>query len=225
MGHWFAWLDLLLPARCAGCGRAGDSLPLCERCAVLSGNPLADRAPPAPLRGWSAAARYETGGGEEWVRRFKYPRPGLRGLDPAAEAVAAAWIRSAAAGVPGPAPERVVPIPLHPRRLRERGFSPPAVLARDVARSSGSRVAPRALVRVRDTPSQTGLSRRARQQNVAGAFRAVGASPQRVWLVDDVVTTGSTLVSAARALHRAGAREVWAVCLAWRPETDGAGPR
>jgi predicted amidophosphoribosyltransferase len=73
------------------------------------------------------------------------------------------------------------------------------------------------LARLRDTPSQTGLSRNARRRNVAGAFVARRESPARVWLIDDVVTTGSTLDAAAKALHGAGAREVVAVCLARRP--------
>ena len=219
MAPRFAWLDLLLPACCAGCGRTGGPLPLCARCTVPTEDPLADRAPPSPLHGWCAAVRYESSAGEDWVRRFKYPEPGLRGLDPAAEAVAAAWIRHAAAEIPWPRPDQVVPIPLHPRRLRARGFSPPALLAREVARAWGAPFAPRALARIRDTPSQTGLSRRERRLNVAGAFRATAPAPRRVWLVDDVVTTGATLVSAAHALRKAGAREVRAVCLAWRPET------
>jgi predicted amidophosphoribosyltransferase len=69
---------------------------------------------------------------------------------------------------------------------------------------------------VRDTPSQTGLDRRARARNVAGAFRVRRGAriPPRVWLVDDVVTTGATLAEAARVLRRAGARQVAAICAA-----------
>jgi predicted amidophosphoribosyltransferase len=83
-------------------------------------------------------------------------------------------------------------------------------------------VEPRLLARLRDTPSQTGLSRRARRRNVRGAFRALGPAPARVWLVDDVVTTGATLWEAARVLRRAGAREVVALCAARTPAPDGA---
>jgi ComF family protein len=119
--------------------------------------------------------------------------------------------------VPGPAPDLVAPVPLHPRRLRERGFSPAALLARALAREARVPVAPTLLARVRDTRSQTELSRAERRRNVAGAFVPRTAAPARVWLVDDVVTTGSTLAEAARALRRAGAREIVGVCLAWRP--------
>jgi ComF family protein len=110
----------------------------------------------------------------------------------------------------------VIPVPLHPRRLRERGFNQAALLARGIARSWGVHVAARALQRVRDTPSQTGLGRRARRRNLAGAFQCRLASPlpDRVWLVDDVVTTGSTLEEAARVLRRGGARHIAGVCAA-----------
>ena len=156
---------------------------------------------------------------EEWVHRFKYPPGGLRGLDPAPAAVLFALIRESGRRAPAPPPGLVVPVPLHPARLRARGFNPAARLARVLARELSVRFDPLALARVRDTPSQTGLDRRARARNVAGAFRARAglAPPARVWLIDDVVTTGSTLASAARALRRAGAREVIGVCAARTP--------
>jgi ComF family protein len=208
-----AALELLLPRLCASCGREGGA-PLCPACALAPAGPLG----PAPrgLAAWHASIAFEAAGAD-WVRRFKYPAPGLRGLDPAAEAVALELARRLAAGLPGGAPDAVVPVPLHPRRLRARGFSPAALLARACAREVRARFAPVLLARLRDTPSQTGLARGARRRNVAGAFQARAAAPARVWLVDDVVTTGSTLSEAARALRRAGAREVIGVCLAQRP--------
>ena len=73
---------------------------------------------------------------------------------------------------------------------------------------------------MRDTPSQTGLDRRARRANVRGAFRVRErrAPASVVWLVDDVVTTGSTLAECARTLRRAGAQRVVAICIARTPE-------
>ena len=106
---------------------------------------------------------------------------------------------------------------MHPRRLRGRGFNPAAVAARHAARALSLELRSTALQRVRDTPSQTGLGRRERRRNVRGAFRARGAVPERIWLVDDVVTTGATLEEAARALRRAGARQVVALCVARTP--------
>lgn len=150
-----------------------------------------------------------------WLRRFKYPEPGLFGLDPAAEAIAALLIQEAGRRVPGARAELVVPVPLHPARLRQRGFNPAAVLAKALSREFALACDPGALARIRDTPSQTRLARSERAQNVSDAFRARHrALPRRIWLVDDVVTTGSTLREAARALRRAGAAQIVAVCAA-----------
>jgi ComF family protein len=109
----------------------------------------------------------------------------------------------------------VVPVPLHPARLLERGFNQSALLARQLARRSGARFAPELLVRARDTAQQSRLTRSERSANVARAFvatRALGARP--LTLVDDVITTGSTLSACAEALQRAGATSIQVVVLA-----------
>jgi len=105
----------------------------------------------------------------------------------------------------------LVPVPLHPRRKRKRGFNQSELLAEELARRAGLGIAAGALVRRTDTPPQTGLSAAARRANVSGAF-AVRRRPQvsgrAVVLVDDVLTTGATASACARALLAAGAREV-----------------
>lgn len=242
MREWLrGLLELLLPPRCAGCGTAVPaSALLCAACdarllrLAAGGCPRCQRpgtrgAPcgacarlTSPLAACVAAAAY-AGDVELWIQRFKYPRRGWRGLDPAPLGVVRQLVREAARAAPGGPPTSIVPVPLHPRRLRERGFNPAALLAREVARERGARFDARSLVRVRETPSQTGLDRRARRANVRGAFqvRAGARVEGRVWLVDDVVTTGSTLAEAARALRRAGVREVVAICIARTPEPGG----
>ena len=161
-----------------------------------------------------AAVAY-AGEAESWVQRFKYPGSGLSALDPRPGAVLRRLILEALPLDAGAS--LVVPVPLHPRRLRTRGFNPARELAREVARASGGRLEARILLRVRDTPSQTGLQRRARRRNVAGAFRARELPDVPVLLVDDVVTTGATLASAARTLRRAGAGSVTGICVARTP--------
>ena len=211
-----------MPPSCAGCGSAVlASAVLCARCdarlprlalhGVYAGSL-------SPLAACCAAVAYQ-GDVEDWIQRFKYPRRGWRGLDPAPLGVVRRLVLEAARGAPGPPPERIVPVPLHPRRLRERGFNPAALLARSIARERRCRFDAALLVRVRDTPSQTGLDRRARRVNVRAAFRVRAGVrvPRVIWLVDDVVTTGSTLVECARALRRAGARHVVAICVARTP--------
>jgi len=108
-------------------------------------------------------------------------------------------------------PGVLVPVPLHPRRRRERGFNQSEVLAEEIGRRCGWRVAPGALVRRKETAAQPGLSAAARRRNVAGAFavrRPAQIAGRVVVLVDDVVTTGATARACAQALRRAGAREV-----------------
>ncbi len=173
--------------------------------------------PPRRLLAWSAAAAY-TGEWREWIRRFKYPGRGLRALDPAADAVACWLATEAAAALPaGLAPDAVVPVPLHPRRRRERGFDQAAILAQAICRDLDLPRARPLLERTRDTARQTGLSRPERRRNLRAAFAARGPAPGRVWLVDDVATTGATLSEAARALRRAGCRQIVGICCAHTP--------
>jgi ComF family protein len=111
----------------------------------------------------------------------------------------------------------VVPVPLHPRRLRERGYNQASLLAQELGRRTGRPCGEGALVRRKDTTPQYGLSAAARRRNVAGAFavRRRGLIAGRVvTLVDDVFTTGATSYACARALKEAGAREVRLLSLA-----------
>jgi ComF family protein len=123
-------------------------------------------------------------------------------------------------------PELVVGVPPHPRRLRQRGFDHTELIARAVARALGSPCVAGALARIRDTPPQATLVGRARRHNVRGAFRATRrlGGARQVWLVDDVLTTGSTLEAAGDALLDAGVLEVRALTLAATLPGTGAHP-
>ncbi len=110
---------------------------------------------------------------------------------------------------PLPEVDLVVPMPLHPKRLAERGFNQALEIARDLARRLGRPIEPRGVLRVKDTLPQTELPYEERAKNVRGAFLCrLDLSGASVAVLDDVMTTGATLNELARALKRAGATRV-----------------
>jgi ComF family protein len=115
--------------------------------------------------------------------------------------------------------DRLVPVPLHPARLRERGYNQAERICAGIAGVTGVPVAARALARARNTPSQTTLKIHEREENVRGAFRAGARCAEAVRgktvvLVDDVMTTGSTVIACALVLRAAGAAKVLAATVA-----------
>jgi ComF family protein len=222
-------LDLLFPVRCAACDAPGEA-PFCGVCAdtlvpLPAGCPLcgapADeaqrtslrprrckpcraRAPPFAL----ASAPWLHGGAlAEAIHRLKY-----EGHCELARPLGVLF-----EGCASPRVDLLVPIPLHPRRLRERGFDQARLLADAAGRRFGLPVAP-LLVRVRETGQQVGRDRAARERNVRGAFAADSrVRGRRVCLVDDVLTTGATASAAALALREAGAARVEVRTLARAP--------
>jgi ComF family protein len=146
------------------------------------------------------------------IRHFKFRGDFFLGPRVLEAALRAAWLSPDI-----DAPEMVVPVPLHPRRRRERGYDQALLLARVVARHFGCALERRALVRTRYTSQQSLLPVGRRLQNVRGAFtvrfpdRVAG---RRVLLVDDVLTTGVTAGECARTLRDAGAVETQVFTLA-----------
>ena len=113
--------------------------------------------------------------------------------------------------------DAVIPMPLHPRRLLDRGFNQALEAARPLAARHGLRLAPERLVRTALRPPQTGLSLKDREKNVQGIFAASGVSGMRLLLVDDIATTSATLRSAATTLLREGAATVSVAVIARTP--------
>ena len=113
-----------------------------------------------------------------------------------------------------PQPDRLIAMPLHATRIRERGFNHATEIAREVSKQLGVLLDATSCQRIRDTPPQQGLKHDARRRNVRGAFTCSGKiEGQHIALVDDVMTTGTSLDELAATLKRAGAREVtcWVV--------------
>lgn len=229
-------LDLVYPRQCQACGetRFCDRFAfLCDRC-FASAPPLeppwCDRCglPFAGLAGNAVECPNCRGADLNFERarsavRFRgVVRRAIHGLKYHGElfwipALEAWFLAGAARHLEGEGVEVVVPVPLHAVRERERGLNQAALLARALARARGFPFEPRALERTRPTETQTHLDREERQRNLRGAFcvrRPRAIAGRRVLLVDDVLTTGSTLGECAATLRRAGAEPSLALTLA-----------
>lgn len=192
--------DLLCPA-CVGdfpplpvhcCPRCGETTTYGEHC----GSCL--QKPPA-FSGVSALYRYDFPV-DRLIHALKYGH----------QLALADWFGARLAGIfAGCSFTAVVPLPLHPQRLRERGFNQSAEIGRALARHLQLPLARDLLQRQRATASQAGLDRPARQRNVRGAFAcSADCAGQRLLLVDDVLTSGATADEAAHSLIDRGALEV-----------------
>ncbi len=115
--------------------------------------------------------------------------------------------------------DALVPVPVHPERLRKRGYNQAAVLAEEISRGLGIPVY-EPLFRTRNTKALKELNASQRRRNLQEAFRSEPLPPdvQRVCIVDDIFTTGATMEACTRALLNAGARHVFSFCLCMRSD-------
>ena len=187
----------LPPPFCARCGQPGLPDLGCRFCSEWS-----------PALGRVRSAVWLEGSAREAVHHLKYGGwPGI----------ASALAEPMRGLEPMEAGSVLVPIPLGGARLRSRGYNQAEVLARSLGAVGRLDVRPDLLRRARETRSQTALTPSARTANVRAAFMAAGPVPDRLVLVDDVCTTGATLLAAAEALVAAGATRVEAVTFARAP--------
>lgn len=223
MGFGEIWRLISPGERCLLCGSvlAGGAdwdikypVGLCEGCRRWLGeHPYRSEAgQTAGLLGVMAAGPYQ-----ERLRLclllLKYGR--RRDLaKPLGKLLAWAWAQRK----PDFAPQVVVPVPLHEKRLRLRGYNQSELLARELARYFGWPVAVEALRRIRETQAMHSLSAKERAENLAGAIRAgAGAKAlagKRILLVDDIITSGATLRCCAAALREAGCLDIYGAAVA-----------
>ena len=229
-----AAISLLYPATCTTCGknvRAGEYLcdaceakivrivpPFCETCSepfegsMTSAFTCANCAHRTIYFDAAVAAYRGRGIVREIIHEFKYARQiHLRHL-------VAHWLRAALDDerLRDISFDLIVPVPLHPARQRERGFNQAGLLAESLSAETSMPSTP-VLERIRYTTTQTALDRSERMENLHNAFRLrknADVRGLRVLLIDDVLTTGSTLSECARVLKRAGAISVHAATAA-----------
>ena len=221
---WEAALDLVFPRFCVGCGREGGFLcpdclgllskinpPICPRCGVpkVVGAECADCANLKAIDGIRSPFRFE-GVIRGAIHQLKYNY--IRDL--AAPLGRLLYDFVVSNPIEG---EVLVPVPIHSKRLKERGYNQSALLAGELSKLSNLTLVEGSLIRVRHTPPQARTPSGAeRFDNVDGAFKCLGNGLERrkVVLVDDVSTSGSTLDACAQALKTAGATSVWGLTLA-----------
>ncbi len=216
-------LDLLFPLSCLGCRREGKLLcqdcadnlprlktPYCRVCAEPNARSLCRWCSGiAPGFDGLRAPYLMEGPLREAVHALKYR--GIRAAAPQLAELLANFMKSHS--IPG---EELVPVSLHPRRLRERGYNQSELLAKELSKRTGLPVNAGALIRARDSgPQVRTVSRERRRENVSDSFQCKNdMTGRRLILIDDVATTGSTLSACASVLKAAGAASVWALVLA-----------
>jgi len=223
--HWTrTFLDLIFPPSCAGCGKSGlewcDSCnqalhrlskPVCDHC----GSPLPDHRQNcsrcmdfSDILQVRSFAYYE-GPLLKAILHLKY-RPNTRLAE-----IMGGWLAELAIQEKMEA-ERVIPVPLGRRKLNQRGYNQVDLISGWMAKKLGIVNDRKALKRIRETQSQVGLDPASRHSNVQDAFRAnpQGIKDQSVFLVDDLFTTGATLLACTSALQKAGVRKVFGLTIA-----------
>jgi ComF family protein len=218
-------INFVFPPRCASCNTIGFLLcmdcygriqwikePICPKC----GRVLADKKPlchvcqirPLPLKQIRAATLFEDPISQT-IHNFKY-NGHFALAEPLAKLMGEAWAKWQTPV------NLILPIPLHKKRQKDRGYNQSTLLAEHFARQQNLEVRKDILQRIKNTPPQVNLNAIGRQENMRQAFtvKTHNIVDQNILLIDDVCTTGATMASAAEVLLSAGAKSVSGYCVA-----------
>lgn len=234
------FLDLIFPIECLSCSAEGEwlcahcfrKIAIAERYRCFAcgketsfGRVCSDCRPNFDLAGVWQAADYEQELLAGLIKTFKYKF--VKDLDQVLAKVLIRFLKNIfSRATEAQAPKIlsniseiiIMPVPLHPKRLRWRGFNQAALLARPAAAHFNLRINETSLARNKNTAPQTKFNGQERKNNVSLCFSLAGGpeviKDKYIILIDDVITTGSTLNECAKVLKQNGAKEVWGLAVA-----------
>lgn len=222
-------LELLFPIECLNCGKEKEWLcqqcfnsiplvnqfvcPICQR-PSLNGATCLDCKNKTYLDGLIFATYYDRPLIKKLIQKMKYYF-----IKDVAEILAELPIKLIINSnlYSSLQPDLVIPIPLHRKKILERGFNQSEIIAQKIAQKFNWPLGNNIIARIKNTKSQTKLKKEKREQNIAGAFTVCDKKiikNKNIILIDDVVTTGATLEEAAKVLKKSGAKSVWAITVA-----------
>lgn len=204
------FLEILFPVECIGCAKEGDWLcPVCRKRIGADKHSLRGENLEKIVTFYS----YDNEFLKRAIHLLKY-----KFIEDLAEPLGEMLADAICAEGQRPGKEFIlVPVPIHKKRILERGFNQAALLAEKVSGRLGLAVEEKVLERTRQTSPQVDLEEKDRRNNVKNAFKVLDVlkiKDKKIILVDDVITTGATMEECAQVLRFSGAKEVWGVALA-----------
>lgn len=222
-------LDLLFPFSCVVCGRRGNYIcedcfdmieiseyqfcPVCTK-RVLDGKTCVNCKTKTELNGIFSAVSYDNPIIKKMIRQFKY-NPFIKDISLIFSYLIIKHflildnLSVLEQGI-------LIPIPLHRKKLKIRGYNQSQKIAKHISEFLNMPLITNSLIKIKNTPSQVGLPLEQRQTNIKGAFVCENAEQiknKKIFLIDDVYTTGATTTECAKILKQSGAREVWAITI------------
>lgn len=206
--------ELLFPKFCVSCQMEGNYL--CQDCFSLLDFPTYTPEKVNNIAGLFWALPYNNFIVKKLIAQFKY-QPIVKDLAAPLASLIIHYIKLNEKQMFFSNKDFILPIPLTKKRLKERGFNQSEEIAKELSKFFGIPLVNNVLLKIKETLPQVELSGRERESNVRNAFSVINKDlirDKKIFLVDDVYTTGSTMAEAARVLKEAGAKQVWGIAVA-----------